>query len=111
MCQNVHLVMGQDAHLVMGQNAYLMISGIGQTIKRQTLSPGIFEQTLNTSLAIVTYRTYAHSFYTRLLVSEVTVARQAGVSGPITVTRASLTGDDSTDFTWQAEVDYNTTFK
>ena len=72
---------------------------------------GIYEEFINSSEALVTYRTYAHSYYNRLLLTEVHIQRQQGVTGAITVTRASLAGEDSTDFTWGAEQDYNVTYK
>ena len=48
--------------------------------------------------ANVTYRVYAHRFYNRLLVTEISVQRLGPTGTPLTITRTPLTTDmDSND--------------
>ncbi|XP_067687126.1 protein-glucosylgalactosylhydroxylysine glucosidase-like [Haliotis asinina] len=72
---------------------------------------GVFEETLTTPTSRVILRLYAHQYYTRLLVSEVTVHRMGDNSDTITVTLANHPGEPSTDINFQPEVDISGEFQ
>ena len=68
---------------------------------------GVYEECQHTARANLTYRTYAHHFYNRLLVTEIHVARDPDDTGEITLTREDLSGPNTTDIIFQPTEDYN----
>lgn len=72
-----------------------------------TLFAAIFEHDISTDVATVTYRVYAHHYYNRLLITDVTIRRQPGYDDVINVTRLPLEGDESIDLNNDPPLAYN----
>ncbi|XP_078612333.1 protein-glucosylgalactosylhydroxylysine glucosidase-like isoform X1 [Branchiostoma floridae x Branchiostoma japonicum] len=62
---------------------------------------GVFFETVTTDQVTVEQRTYAHQFYTRLLVTEIHVTRGQG-TGDIVIGLTTNPGSDGQDFLWDS---------
>ena len=68
---------------------------------------GFAEQDITCPAATVFYRTYTHATVTHLLVTEITITRDlvAGGTGKVTLNKIDLSGQESTDFIWEEDVE------
>lgn len=72
---------------------------------------GVFEEEINGTEISVLYRTYAHQYYNRILVTDITLTRTGINNDDLTVQKANNVSDSTTDINFEEPEIYNETYR
>ncbi|KAK6182582.1 hypothetical protein SNE40_010234 [Patella caerulea] len=88
------------------QALFLSHPGITDRLYSLDVKRAVFEETFNVGEVKVTHRTYAHQYYTRLLVTEIILSTSSAQSTPVSIQVRNNRGEDSNDIEFSNNVEY-----